>query len=182
MNGFEIKKMKSYLMTGISYMIPICIIGGMFFAISIGFGGEYVQDKGIVVSNQQENREIGFRQYMKEHHPSCTILELDLHAERNDEDNEMLDEFFRTYPMVKNGITFNSKAYIVGEYLQSRGKKDFNLIGYDLLERNVTCLKEGSISFLIAQQPELQGANGIKALCDHLIFQERSDSYQLYAH
>ena len=52
MNGFEIKKMKSYLMTGISYMIPICIIGGMFFAISIGFGGEYVQDKGIVVSNQ----------------------------------------------------------------------------------------------------------------------------------
>ena len=60
----------------------------------------------------------------------------------------------------------------VGEYLQSRGKKDFNLIGYDLLERNVTCLKEGSISFLIAQQPELQGANGIKALCDHLIFKK----------
>lgn len=84
--------------------------------------------EGIVGSNQQENREIGFRQYMKEHHPSCTILELDLHAERNDEDNEMLDEFFRTYPTVKNGITFNSKAYIVGEYLQSRGKKDFNLI------------------------------------------------------
>ena len=51
--------------------------------------------EGIVGSNQQENREIGFRQYMKEHHPSCTILELDLHAERNDEDNEMLDEFFR---------------------------------------------------------------------------------------
>ena len=64
--------------------------------------------EGIVGSNQQENREIGFRQYMKEHHPSCTILELDLHAERNDEDNEMLDEFFRTYPMVKNGITFIS--------------------------------------------------------------------------
>ena len=128
--------------------------------------------EGIVGSNQQENREIGFRQYMEEYHPSCTILELDLHAERNDEDNEMLDEFFRTYPTVKNGITFNSKAYIVGEYLQSRGKKDFNLIGYDLLERNVTCLKEGSISFLIAQQPELQGANGIKALCDHLIFKK----------
>src|SRR5699024_7706446 len=78
--------------------------------------------EGIVRSNQQENREIGFRQYMKEHHPSCTILELDLHAERNDEDNEMLDEFFRSHPTVKNGITFNSKVYIVGEYLQSHGK------------------------------------------------------------
>ena len=93
--------------------------------------------EGIVGSNQQENREIGFRQYMEEYHPSCTILELDLHAERNDEDNEMLDELFRTHPTVKNGITFNSKVYIVGEYLQSHGKKDFNLIGYDLLERNV---------------------------------------------
>ena len=91
---------------------------------------------------------------MEEHHPSCTILELDLHAERNDEDNEMLDEFFRSHPNVKNGITFNSKVYIIGEYLQSRGKKNFNLIGYDLLERNVTCL------------------NGIKALCDHLIFKK----------
>ena len=56
--------------------------------------------------------------------------------------------------------------------MQSHGKKDFNLIGYDLLERNVTCLKEGSVSFLIAQQPELQGFNGIKALCDHLIFKK----------
>ena len=128
--------------------------------------------EGIVGSNQQENREIGFRQYMEEHHPSYNILELDLHAERNDEDNEMLDEFFRSHPTVKNGITFNSKVYIIGEYLQSHGKKDFNLIGYDLLDQNVACLKEGSVFFLIAQQPELQGANGIKALCDHLIFKK----------
>ena len=70
--------------------------------------------EGIVGSNQQENREIGFRQYMEEHHPSCNILELDLHAERNDEDNEMLDEFYRSHPTVKNGITFNSKVYIIG--------------------------------------------------------------------
>lgn len=41
MGSFEIKKIREYLMTGISYMIPICIIGGMFFAISIGIGGTY---------------------------------------------------------------------------------------------------------------------------------------------
>ena len=126
--------------------------------------------EGIVGSNQQENREKGFRQYMKEYHPSCNILELDLHAERNDEDALMLDAFFQQHPTVRNGITFNSKVYIVGEYLLNRNKSDFNLIGYDLLERNVACLKQGSVYFLIAQQPELQGYNGIKALCDHLIF------------
>lgn len=128
--------------------------------------------EGIVGSNQQESREIGFKQYMKEYHPLCKILELDLHAERNDEDNEMLDDFFRSHPNVNTGITFNSKVYIIGEYMQTRKKRKFNLIGYDLLERNVSCLKEGSISFLIAQQPELQGFNGIKALCDHLILKK----------
>lgn len=128
--------------------------------------------QGIIGSNQQMNREKGFRQYMEEHHPSCLILELDLHAEHNDEDNQMMDEFFRQHPTVNSGITFNSKVYILGEYLQLRQRKGFNLIGYDLLERNVACLKQGSISFLLAQQPELQGFNGIKTLCDHLIFKK----------
>lgn len=129
-------------------------------------------NEGIIGSNQQENREIGFRQYMEKHHPACTILELNLHAKRPSEDNQMLDDFFRQYPTVSNGITFNSKVYTIGEYLLNRNKKHFNLIGYDLLERNVACLKQGSISFLIAQQPEAQGFSGIKALCDFLIFKK----------
>ena len=45
-------------------------------------------------------------------------------------------------------------------------------MGYDLLKRNEECLKGGTISFLIAQQPTLQGFNGIKTLCDHLILKK----------
>ena len=84
----------------------------------------------------------------------------------------MLDEFFQAHPHVNNGITFKSKAYIIGEYLQDCQRSDFQLIGYDLLERNVNCIHQGSIHFLIAQQPELQGFNGVKALCDNLIFKK----------
>lgn len=129
-------------------------------------------NEGTVGSNQQENREIGFRAYMKEHHPDCQISDLDLHAKRPDEDHAMLDQFFAEHPKVTSGITFNSKAYIIGEYLKERNKADFGLIGYDLLERNVTSLKEGNICFLIAQQPEVQGFNSVKYLCDHLIFKK----------
>ena len=131
---------------------------------------------GIIGSNQQERREIGFRQYMEEYHSACRILDLDFHAERSTENTQVLDEFFRQHPNVRNGITFNSKAYIIGEYLKLRNRKDFNLIGYDLLEKNVACLKEGDVSFLIAQQPELQGFNSIKTLCDHLIFKKEVTS------
>jgi len=130
-------------------------------------------NEGIVGSNQQERREIGFRQYMQEHHSDCNIWELDLHAKRDSEDLLMLDEFFTQHPTLKNGITFNSKAYIIGEYLQKHPEKQFNLMGYDLLKRNVECLKKGSIFFLIAQQPTLQGFNGIKTLCDYLILKKK---------
>lgn len=129
-------------------------------------------NEGVVGSNQQERREIGFREYMQKYHPAYRIWELDLHAKRDSEDTQMLDEFFREHPAVKNGITFNSKAYIIGEYLQKKQMKDFNLMGYDLLQRNVDCLKQGSIFFLIAQQPALQGFDGIKALCEHLILKK----------
>lgn len=129
-------------------------------------------NEGVVGSNQQVRREIGFRKYMGENHPDCRIWELDLHAKRDSEDSQMLSQFFRNHPTVKNGITFNSKAYIIGEYLQKQGMTDFNLMGYDLLRRNVECLKQGSIFFLIAQQPTLQGFNGIKTLCDHLILKK----------
>ncbi|WP_291529672.1 substrate-binding domain-containing protein [Bacteroides sp. UBA939] len=129
-------------------------------------------NEGIVGSNQQERREIGFREYMQKHHPDCHIWELNLHAKRDTEDTRMLDEFFSKHTNVKNGITFNSKAYVIGEYLLKRQKTEFNLMGYDLLERNVNCLKQGSIFFLIAQQPELQGFDGIKTLCNHLIFKK----------
>lgn len=129
-------------------------------------------NEGVVGSNQQIRREIGFRKYMDEKHPLCHIWELDLHAKRDGEDEQMLDHFFREHPEVNNGITFNSKAYIIGEYLQKRSMTSFNLMGYDLLRRNVECLKQGSIFFLIAQQPNLQGFNGIKTLCDHLILKK----------
>lgn len=129
-------------------------------------------NEGIIGSNQQERREIGFREYMRQYQPDCHIWELDLHAKHDSEDTQMLDAFFKAHPSVRNGITFNSKVYIIGEYLQHNHIDNFNLIGYDLLQRNIDCLKRGNVFFLIAQQPGLQGFNGIKTLCDHLILKK----------
>ena len=128
--------------------------------------------EGVIGSNQQERREVGFKRYMQAHYPQCKILELDLQVKNETDDMLMLNKFFQEHPNVKNGITFNSKAYIVGEFLQREKLDDFNLIGYDLLLRNVACLKEGGIKFLIAQHPRLQGYNAIQSLCEHLILKK----------
>ena len=129
-------------------------------------------NEGRLGSNQQENREKGFRKYIQEHFPDCRIVELNLYAKRPDEDEILLQHFFNEHPQINCGITFNSKVYIVGEYLLKHNKKDFKLMGYDLLSRNVYCLKEGAVDFLIAQQPSVQGYSGVESLCNHLIFKK----------
>lgn len=127
---------------------------------------------GRLGSNQQLNRETGFRAYMQEHCPEVNLLEVNLYAKQPVEDEPILHEFFSTHPTVKHGITFNSKAYIIGEYILKLKKKDFRLMGYDLLNRNVACLKAGSIDFIIAQQPTMQGYCSIESLCNSLILKK----------
>lgn len=132
---------------------------------------------GKLSSNQQENREIGFRRFMKEYYPCCKIMELNLSANDPKQDKPMLDNFFITHPDVHCGITFNSKVYVIGEYLMANKIKDFRLVGYDLLDRNIKCLKEGYIDFLIAQQPITQGYKSIESLCNHLILKKDVKRY-----
>ena len=128
--------------------------------------------EGRLGSNQQLHREEGFHAYMQEHHPDTILYELNLYAKQPHEDETLLDKFFEQYPTIEYGITFNSKAHIIGEYMERHGKKNFHLMGYDLLQRNVDCLRRGSIDFIITQQPTLQGYNSVESLCNHLILKK----------
>ena len=73
---------------------------------------------------------------------------------------------------VNAGIIFNSRAHLLGKYFRDKGEK-FRLIGYDVIDPNITCLNDGSITHLIAQRPEVQGFNCIQALFRHLVLKEK---------
>ena len=113
---------------------------------------------GHVTSKQQANREVGFRHYMHDHFPSIEIIELHVpfKATRNEYDN-ILKEFFEQNPDIHHCITLNSKAHIVGEYLLRNNMRDIQIMGYDMVAKNAECLRQGSISFLIAQHGYQQG-------------------------
>ncbi len=123
--------------------------------------------------NQQQNREKGFREYMSKYHPHCQILEVDVDVKLNSQEVEaLLNTFFSEHPDIKCGLTLNSQVGVFGEYIEKHNLNNFHLLGYDLLERNVKCLKNGSVRFLIAQQPVMQGYNCIDSLCRYLIFKK----------
>jgi len=71
-------------------------------------------------------------------------------------------------PNVGSIFVTGSKSYKIADYLESEGIRSVNLIGYDLLERNVKYLKSGTIKFLIGQRPDEQTYKGVKKLFDFL--------------
>ncbi len=126
-----------------------------------------------VASKQQENRETGFRHYMRDHFPHITICEvnLPLDEERNKYD-KILEAFFKEHPHLHHCITFNSKAHIVGGFLQRSNRRNVQIMGYDMVTKNAECLKQGSISFLIAQHAYMQGYSCVETLFEAIVLKK----------
>ena len=129
---------------------------------------------GKVASKQQENREVGFRHYMQDHFPKIKIIELDLPLDNCKEDyDKILENFFTCHPNIHHCITFCSKGHIVGEFLLKTNRRDVQIMGYDMVERNAKCLRLGSISFLIAQHAFMQGYNCVDTLFKAIVLKTK---------
>ena len=129
--------------------------------------------KGDSCSTQVLKREEGFRTYLDENHFRGTIYPVHIHADDNEGNRNILDSFFLLHGDVKAGIIFNSRVHVLGDYFKARKKKDFKLIGYDILDENVAYLNNGLVTHLIAQRPEVQGVNCVRDLFRHLILKEK---------
>ena len=79
-----------------------------------------------------------------------------------------VDKAFEKHPNIGSVFVSGSKSYKIADYFKARNIRSVNLIGYDLLERNVAHLKSGTISFLIGQRPEEQTYKGVRKLFDFL--------------
>ena len=129
---------------------------------------------GQVTSKQQRNREVGFRHYMKDHYPNIEIVELQIPFKSTKRKYDIiLKEFFDAHPQIHHCITLNSKAHIVGEYLLRNNIRNVQIMGYDMVAKNAKCLKEGSISFLIAQHGYQQGFNCVDTLFKAVVLKEK---------
>jgi LacI family transcriptional regulator len=72
----------------------------------------------------------------------------------------------------------NSRVYLVAEFLKSMHVKNYRLVGYDLLDINISHLQEGTIDFLISQKPFEQGFKSFMSLFDHLVMKKNIPTYQ----
>ena len=130
---------------------------------------------GEVASRQQNNRQVGFKHYMQNHFPEIKIIELDLPLDSDKHYDEILKTFFDEHPDIHHCITFNSKAYIIGEFLLKNNLRNVQVMGYDVVERNRECLEKGAVSFLIAQHAYMQGYYCVDSLFKAIVLKEEVD-------
>ena len=131
---------------------------------------------GNVASKQQENRETGFRHYMHDHFPQVVIHEVNLSLdEKRERYEDILENFFTSHPLVHHCITFNSKAHLVGEFLLKSNRRNIQIMGYDMVPKNAECVRQGSISFLIAQHAYMQGYACIESLFNAIVLKKEVD-------
>lgn len=128
--------------------------------------------RGSIESTQVSMRENGFRDYLAQSAYRGNIYPLRLSTEKPEHNRRMLDRFFKRAASeerpVRAGIIFNSRVHVPAQYFQENKRNDFFLIGYDAIEANTDLLKKGIVTHLIAQRPEVQGYNSVKALFHYL--------------
>lgn len=128
---------------------------------------------GKVASKQQDNREVGFRHYMRDHFPSVDIIEVDLPLGKDKSVyDDILEKFFNEHPALHHCITMCSKAHIVGDFLLRTNRRNVQILGYDMVEKNADCLRRGSISFLIAQHAYMQGYYCVDSLFRAIVLRQ----------
>ena len=122
--------------------------------------------EGRVASRQQLNREVGFRNYMQEHSPQTEILPLNLYVYDRQGVREALRNFFALHPALAHGLSFNSSIHFIARFLQEEmpDRPHVTLLGYDAVDANVRCIRDGSVDFLIAQHPRKQGLNCMRSM------------------
>ena len=128
---------------------------------------------GHVGSKQQSNRETGFRHYMRDHFPDIKIIDVDLPlGGTKAQFDKILEDFFKEHPQVHHCITFNSKAHLVGEFLLRTNRRNVQIMGYDMVPKNAECVRQGSISFLIAQHAYMQGYACVETLFQAIVLKK----------
>jgi len=112
----------------------------------------------------------GFRKYYTDHNfDSRLVKEITDRDEKITIKNSSSAHFFSP----------NSRAYQVADLLAATNKRHkCRIIGYDLIRKNLDCLKNGSIDFIIHQNPRMQGNLSIQAFYKHLILKEAVEPIQ----
>ncbi len=125
-------------------------------------------------------KEKGFKAYFREKNSGASVKSLNL----SNHDGSVIQKEITALVADQdlNGIlvTTSKTVSLVASVLKKQHNNKVRLVGYDLLESNVQCLRSGGIDFLINQNPKRQAALGISYLAKYLLFKIKPPKTDLF--
>lgn len=85
---------------------------------------------------------------------------------------KQLNKLIMDNPELQAIYVSNSRAYEIAAYLEQQRLNHIKIIGYDLVPKNISHIRNGMISFVINQHPRGQGYRGLLQLADYLVFKK----------
>jgi len=148
-------------------------LAGNIMAMMAGNNGTVIVFTLLVDDYHITRRRQGFIDYITRH----SSLTVKVYGSRTTEDHselyEILDRVFSDHSNIEGIYVTTALTDCVARYLQQHSKaRKIKLIGHDLTEENVKCLKQGLIHYLIGQRPEMQGYQSINSLYRHVVLHE----------
>ena len=115
-----------------------------------------------------QEKERGFRKYFSENaRQDSDIITLKL---KNPSIDSSFTKFLDENSKLEGVFVTTSKAYQIAKIIADANLRKITIIGYDLIDENIAYLNQGTIDFLIHQNPKRQAYLGITCLVDHFIF------------
>lgn len=125
------------------------------------------------LSDPSADRRKGFRDYLAHYYPDTEIINVMINPNSPKQINDVLSETFDGHSGRFNIVTMNSRIFLVADYLRSRNMRGLNVVGCDVLERNLEALRDGYARVLLGQHSDRQAAGAVVALTDYLVFGRR---------
>ncbi|WP_262509735.1 LacI family DNA-binding transcriptional regulator [Siphonobacter curvatus] len=128
---------------------------------------------------QFAKREEGFLAFFRETSLTTELIRFESRRGFSQEIAQQLAEVIRQTPNLNGIFTINGVQH-VAQVLEQQGFTDYRLIGYDVIPETIHFLGNGTIHFLISQQPKMQAYEGIKLLSQSILLKkDLPESYYL---
>ncbi len=184
---------KVMINTNIEGTDALCYIGqdsyqsGLLAGRLLNFGlndGDHVLvlnlDKGVSNARHLLDKEQGFKDFFDRVKDKSIFIHSEVFEEFDDPAllRAWVEEQFRRIPRLSGFFVTNSRSYKLVRALDAPVLRRVKIVGFDLIEANLTLLNENKIQFLINQNAWHQGYLGILAIVNRLIFKKEMEQNQ----
>ena len=174
-SGSEDEKMLAFV--GADYEKSGRIAMGLTALLAGSRTGVLVLSAGIDVTESYLKRMRGYCREGKEKYPGIRIADILEIPVDSEEQEEMLRNTFEKHPEIEIVYIINPGDYSICDTIRNLekngyAKSDIPVITYDLTEESSERLKNGSITAIMTQQPEVQGELPLDLMYKYLAFGE----------